>query len=182
MVPLVATATLGWLSALGDWIWFHYLTDGALLPAVVHGVLFFVALAMLLAWAAGERRAWRRLVPTLPWVGFGLAAIFYPLASVTGYVSALVVCWVAMWLGTAALQTWARGRREGWGRVVSRGLLAAIGSGLAFWQVSSMWTTAYPDGPPVGEHFLKWSFALLPGFLALLMFQPPAEGEATTED
>ena len=36
---------LGALSTFGDWLWTHYLEDGAILPGVVHGAVIFLALA-----------------------------------------------------------------------------------------------------------------------------------------
>ena len=49
-----------------------------------------------------------------------------------GYLGALIVTWVAMWLALAALQRWARGGTEPLARSLTRGVLAAIGSGLVW--------------------------------------------------
>ncbi|MDX1503465.1 MAG: hypothetical protein R3325_13980 [Thermoanaerobaculia bacterium] len=167
-----AAAILGLASAVGDWIWARFLPDGALVPAVAHGILIFALLAAVLGWASGVRRARPRLLATLPLLGLLLAALFYPLAGVAGYLGALLVTWLAMWLGVAVLLEWARGGGAGRVRPLLRGLLAAGGSGLAFWAVSGMWTDpGFAGSYPL--RFLLWSFAFLPGFAVLLAARDP---------
>lgn len=169
---LTGAVILGAVSTLGDWVWAHYIPDGAVIPGVVHGALIFLILAAVLAWDAGTRRAAARLLPALPATGIVLAAAFYPLARLLGYLGALLVTWVLMWLATAALQRWARGGVESAGRSLLRGAAAAVGSGLAFWAISGIWTNPSPEGPSYPWHFACWTFAFLPGFLALLLGQP----------
>lgn len=166
------------LSTFGDWLWTHYIPDGAVIPGVVHGAVVFLVLAGILAWSAGTRRAARRLVPTLPLAGMLIAAVFYPLAGVFGYVAALLVTWMIMWLSTAALQRWAREGAETIGRTLLRGTVAALASGLAFWAISGIWTRPAPGGPNYLWHFACWGFAFLPGFLALLVGQAEAQDGA----
>lgn len=168
---LLSAVTLGASSTFGDWLWANYLTDGALLPAVVHGAAIFLLLALVLSTAAGTREAARRLFPTLPITGVLIAALFYPLASVVGYIGALLVSWATMWLATAALQRWARGSNELFEHALLRGALAAIGSGVAFWLISGMWTAPSPEPIVYPARLLSWTFAFLPGFLALLVAQ-----------
>lgn len=173
---LVASAVLGLASAFGDWVWARFLTDGAVLPGVVHGVLLFLLVAVVLGWAAGSGRALARLVLALPAAGLALAAAFYPLASLLGYLGALLATWVGMWLVLALLQRWARGARETAATALARGLLAAVASGLAFWLVSGMWTNpglelSYP------LRFAAWTLAFLPGFASLLL--PAGRGSAS---
>lgn len=170
LVPAIAGAVaLGAVSTLGDWIWAHYLRDGDPIAGVVHGAVIFLVLAAILAWNAGTRRAAVRLLPSLPAAGVLLAAVFYPLARVIGYLGALIVTWVGMWLALAALQRWASNGQESLGHTILRGVLAAIGSGLAFWAISGIWTNPEADPGYLGR-FAYWTFAFLPGFLALLLF------------
>ncbi|MEM6455888.1 MAG: hypothetical protein AAF772_12400 [Acidobacteriota bacterium] len=163
----VSALALGALSTFGDWLWTHYIPDGAIVPGVAHGVIVFLVMACLLAWAG---RAW---VPTLlvglPIAGAVIAALFYPLYAVLGYLGALLVTWIAMWLVTALLQRRARGNRESLRRTLVRGGLAALGSGLAFAAIAGIWTNPSPDGPNYLWHFVCWSFAFAPGFAALLV-------------
>lgn len=167
---LAAAAFLGLISAVADWIWYRFLEDGALLPALGHGLVFFLAIALVLP-APGEDRwsAVRRLLATLPVVGVGLAAVFYPLAALAGYLGALLVTWAAMWIALAMLQAWASRRRRRLRGPIVRGLIGAACSGAAFATVSWMWTAPSPGGPSVPLHFVCWTWALLPGFAALLM-------------
>lgn len=169
---LLSALALAAVSTFGDWLWTHYIPDGAVIPGVIHGAVIFLVLAAVLAWSAGTRRAAKLLLPSLPAAGILLAAVFYPLARLVGYVAALVLTWMAMWLAMASLQRLARGAVETQGRTVARGVIAAVASGLAFWSISGIWTSPAPGGPNYLWHFASWTFAFLPGFLALLAAQP----------
>lgn len=169
----VSALVLAAFSTLGDWIWAAYIADGAVIPGVVHGVLFFLLLALVLGLPVRSAGALGRLLVALPVAGLVLAAVFYPLAHAIGYLGALLVTWVGMWLALAFALRWARERDESGGRALARGLIAATASGLAFWLVSDMWTApAAATGYPL--RFGYWTFAFLPGLLALLVARPPA--------
>lgn len=173
---VVGALVLGALSAAGDWVWWRFIPDGAVVPGVVHGLIVFLVIAAVLSWSiqrgddgtTGAARG-RSLLWQLPIVGALLAASFYPLYFVLGYLGALLATWAGMWLVIAALQRRARGSVESRGRTIGRGVLAAVGSGLAFWAISGIWTAPSPDGPNLVTHFASWSFAFFPGFAALLV-------------
>ncbi len=169
----LGAALLGAVSTLGDMIWARCLRDGSLVAGAIHGAVIFLVLAAVLAWCAGSRRAALRLLPSLPAAGILLAAAFDPLARVTGYLEALIVSWVAMWLALAVLQNWAHEGAESTARTMIRGVLAAVGSGLAFWAISGIWTDPAAS-PSYLWRFACWTFAFLPGFVALLLL--PSEG------
>lgn len=183
---LGAAATLGLVSAVADWIWFRFLEDGALLPALGHGLLFFVVIALVLPpTGPGRAASIRRLLATLPLVGLGLAAIFYPLAAWTGYLGALLITWAGMWIALALLLQWATKQPGPLSAPILRGLIASVLSGAAFASVSWMWTDPAPGGPSVPLHFLCWTWALLPGFVTLLVRRsgsaaPSAESSASS--
>lgn len=160
---------MGIASSFGDWLWAGYIPDGAVVPGVVHGLLIFVLLAIVLSWAAQRRKAWRRLLPALPLVGLLLAALFYPVAYLIGYLPALLVTWFLMWLTLAWSSRWAGGGHERPTAALLRGLIAAIGSGLAFWSISGIWTAAASTPPNYAIRALQWSYAFWPGFAALLL-------------
>ncbi len=162
---------LGVVSSFGDWLWANFIPDGAVAPGVAHGFVIFVILAVVLGWAAGGRGATRRLLVTLPLAGLAIAAAFYPLAAVVGYLGGLLVTWVAMWLALATLSRWARGGREGLGRALLPGVVAALLSGLAFWAISGIWTGPSPEVVNYLVRAGTWTFAFLPGFAALLIGQ-----------
>ena len=170
---LLAATTLGFVSAVADWIWFRFLEDGAIVPALVHGLAFFIVIALVLAPGSSRnvRRGdvVRRLLASLPLVGVGLAAVFYPVARLTGYLTALLITWAAMWIAMALLLRWATRQAHARRQSVLRGFIAAVLSGAAFATVSWMWTAPSPGGPSVPLHFACWTWALLPGFAALLV-------------
>lgn len=163
----ISAIALGAISTLADWIWEHYLEDGALLPAIVHGVAIFIVLALVLGRSARTRNATTKLLASLPLVGLLLAAAFYPLAAITGYLTALILSWLAMWLALAILQSWASGRMETPSVICLRAAIAAVGSGLAFWTISGIWTDP-PADPDYALRLLAWIWAFLPGFVGLL--------------
>lgn len=170
----LSSAVLGACSTVGDWIWARYIPDGAVVPGIVHGVLFFVLLALVLGGSAGSGRATRRLLVTLPLAGLVLAAAFYPLAYAIGYLGALLATWVGMWLALAFLQRWAGWSGEPAGRALLRGLLAAASSGAAFWMVSGMWTAPAAE-TGYALRLVFWTFAFLPGMAALLVARGSGE-------
>lgn len=174
---LAAASLLGGFSALGDWIWARFIPDGAVVPGIVHGVLIFALLALALGAFSGRRRALPRLMAALPALGLLIAAAFYPLAYLVGYLGALLATWVAMWMGLALAQRWAVARGESLRRAAVRGGLAAIGSGLAFWSISGIWTDPSPE-PDYWLRWVQWAYAFLPGFLALLLGRPE-EGDGS---
>lgn len=163
---------LALLSTLGDWIWASYIPDGAILPGVIHGALFFLALAVILYWSSGRRAAARQLFWALPLAGLAIAAGFYPVAAMVGYLGGLLLAWIAMWTVMALLQRRARGGQENLRRTLFRAALAATGSGLAFWAISGIWTQPSPGGPDYVVHLVSWFVAFLPGLAALSIGQP----------
>jgi hypothetical protein len=70
------------------------------------------------------------------------------------------------WLLFALLQQRLR-RDESPAGALVRGLLAAVVSSAAFYAISGIWTRPSPGGPDYVVHFLSWTVAFLPGFLAL---------------
>jgi len=168
LIPALGAAlTLGVLSTAGDWIWALWIPDGAIIPGIVHGLVFFAALALVLGWAARSWQVTTRLLWTLPPAGLVLASAFYPLARAFGYLGALLVTWTGMWLALALLLRRARDRDGSARHAMLRGAAAALGSGLAFWAVSAMWTQpALQTG--YGLRLVYWTVAFLPGLAALL--------------
>ncbi len=172
---LICAVVLGVVSTFGDWLWTHFIPDGAVVPGVVHGAVIFFLLAAVLAWASGRSQAWKILMASLPVLGIVIAAAFYPIAMLTkNYLISLLITWIAMWLGTSWLHNKARGGTERATRAVLRGTTAALFSGLAFGAISGIWTSPSPGGPNYLWHLCAWTFAFFPGFLALLLGQLPA--------
>jgi hypothetical protein len=55
------------------------------------------------------------------------------------------------------------------GAVASRGVIAAIASGLGFYAISGIWRPFDPQGWDYLAHFGAWLVAYFPGFAALLI-------------
>ena len=153
------------LSTFGDFVWARYVTAHRPLLGLLHGTALCLAIGLFLG--ARRRKPIRGAVAGAL-IGFGAAAGFYLLARLMGY-AAMFVLWMALWAAFGILNGRGLGDpRSGTGEALTRGGLAAVGSGLAFYAISGIWTRPAPDGPDYGYHFLCWTVAFLPGFLALL--------------
>jgi hypothetical protein len=155
---------LGLLSTLGDLVWARFVTAHRAVYGLAHGTLLLSAVGLYLG-ALRRRPLAGVLAGAL--VGLLAAASFYALAPLLGY-AAMFASWAALWAGFALVDARLRGgalARE-W---VLRGLAAAVGSGLAFWAISGIWTHAAPDGPNYAYNLQCWTLAFLPGFAALLL-------------
>ncbi|HEX6738425.1 MAG TPA: hypothetical protein VF310_09145 [Vicinamibacteria bacterium] len=164
LASLVGALALAALNTFGDFVWARFIPRHRVVFGLAHGVVLLMALGLHL----GLLRR-RPLRGALAGAGVGLlaAASFYALVSLLGY-SAMFVSWMALWVGFAWVDAHLRGVGLG-GEVMWRGLLAAVGSGLAFYAVSGIWTKPSPGGPNYAYHFICWTIAFLPGLLALLL-------------
>jgi hypothetical protein len=168
LAALAGALLLAALSTFGDYVWAQHVPAHRVVFGLVHGTLLLMAVGLYLGVLRG-----RALVgaATGALVGLLAAASFYALAPLLGY-SAMFVSWMALWLGFALLDAWLRGAaapRE----TALRGVLAAVGSGLAFWAISGIWTRHEAGGPRYAYNFACWTLAFLPGFLALLLRARP---------
>jgi hypothetical protein len=165
LASLAGAFLLGALNTLGDFVWASLSLPHRTLFGLIHGAVLCLALGLYLG-VRRRRPARGALGGAL--VGLASAGSFYLLAPRFGY-RAMFVSWMALWIGFALLDARVlRGlavNRE----ALVRGLLAAVGSGLAFYAISDIWLRPTPGGPRYAYHFLCWTVAFLPGFLALLL-------------
>lgn len=153
----------------GDYVWASQSVEHRVMNGLLHGAGLCLALGIALGAPAG-----RPLVGALGGIVIGLigAVSFYVLAPLLRYY-AMFVSWMLLWILLALLH----GRLRGALRVQSalvRGLLAAIGSGIAFYAISGMWMRWNPAAINYADHFARWTVAFLPGFLALHLASAPA--------
>jgi hypothetical protein len=150
------------IATLADWVWASQLLPHRTWYGLVHGA--GLCLAMGLAIGVPVRRP---LTGAIGGIVAGVlgAASFYLLAPLLSY-SAMFVAWCLLWMFIAYLDGPVL-RRGGRTPALVRGLVAAIGSGLAFYAVSGMWTRWNPGTINYFDHYARWTIALLPGFLAL---------------
>jgi hypothetical protein len=156
---------------LGDFVWARWITQHRAVYGLVHGSAFCLGIGLYLGALRG--RAIRGAV-TGPAIGLGAAAGYYALAPVMGY-AAMFVMWMVLWAAFGLLEGRGLGEpRTSAGEALLRGAVAAVGSGLGFYAISGIWTS-HGSGPPnYAYHYLCWTLALLPGFLALLAGRPAA--------
>ena len=168
-------AAFSFLSDAGGWQrWFFSIVSAGVSVVLVVWLwrlgrsqkLLALGLALVLGGASGRRDAIVRLVVALPVAGLIIAAAFYPLARLAGYVGALLVTWIAMWLTLALLQRWAH-NVESLGTALMRGAIGAVASGLSFWAISGIWTS--PDPPD-----WAWALRTMPEDMVASAAAPPA--------
>jgi hypothetical protein len=110
------------------------------------------------------------LLGALGAAGIGCAATagYWVLQPLIGY-SAMPVLFVALWIGLGLLTGRVLQKRGSMPQVLLRSVVAAVGSGLAFYfAISRIWMPFDPRGWDYARHFVYWTVAYLPGFVALL--------------
>lgn len=170
MMAGIRDAVLGALmmagvSTLGDFIWAMWIPGHRWYFGLAHGTLLFLALGVYLGMRVNRIRdgAMGGAV-----VGGLAAGSFYVIAPLTGY-SAMFGVYFAVWVALAFLVSRLAGSSLTPTHTLTRGLIAAIGSGVAFYAVSGIWFPFRPRGWDYAVHFGSWTLAYLPGLLALLV-------------
>ena len=153
------------LSTFGDFAWARWITSHRAVFGLLHGTLLCLGIGLYLG--ALRMRPVRGAVAGAA-IGLGAAAGYYALATIMGF-AAMFVLWMALWAAFGLLQGRGLGEpQSSRGEAVGRGALAALGSGLAFYAISGIWTRHAPGPSDYAYHFYCWTVAFLPGFLALL--------------
>lgn len=150
---------------LGDFVWASQLLPHRTAYGLLHGA--GLCLALGLALGAPAKRPLTGAIGGLV-VGILSAASFYVLAPLMRY-SAMLVSWMLLWILLALLDRMLQ-RGASVASALIRGVLAAVGSGIAFYAISGMWRDWNPQTINYVDHFLRWAIAFLPGFLALQLF------------
>src|SRR5688572_18739188 len=158
---LTGALVLAAISTAGDFVWANWRVRHLAVYGVIHGVVMFLVAGYVL----GARNG-RGIPGAIGGVIAGAtgAASFYALRPVLGY-SAMFLSWIVVWVVLGAAL---RGGTSKAG--LTRGVVAALLSGAAFYLVSGMWMPFNPSGPlDYAEHFVRWTIAFLPGFAALII-------------
>lgn len=165
---LGAALLLGAVMTVGDFVWAYFDVRHSVLAGVVHGAVMCLCIGAVLGARAGRLGTGLLAGPA---IGVLAAATFYAAAPTLRW-GAMLPAWMLFWICFAALQPWLASHRMGpalLGGALLRGVIAAVLSGLAFYAISGIWTSPAPGGPDYPIHFAYWSFAFLPGFLALFI-------------
>ena len=167
---IVGSLLIAALSTFGDFVWARFVPAHRPVFGLLHGTTLCMAIGLYLG--ALRQRA-RRGAVAGALIGLAAAGGYYLLARLMGN-AAMFVLWVALWAAFGLLNGRGPGDRPSpTAGALARGALAAFGSGLAFYAISGIWTRPAPGGPDYAYHFLSWTVAFLPGFLALLVHQRP---------
>jgi len=163
--PVVAALALALLSTLLDLVWAAWIPEHKAVFGLAHGALIGGAIGLPLGLVRGRPVAGLLAGAAIV---LGAALGFYGLARLIGY-AAMFAAWAALWLAFGLLGGRWLGARHSLGESLARGTAAAVGSGLAFYLVSGIWTRFDPRAIDYLYNFACWSLAFLPGFLALLV-------------
>jgi hypothetical protein len=155
------------ISTLGDFVWAGLGLQHRMIYGLSHGALLFLAIGAYLG--SVERRVARGALAGAA-IGLAAAGSFYALAPVAGY-AVMFVVWAFIWCALAVLRRALEPSAARWTcrETFTRGVIAMLGSGVAFYLISGIWRPFDPAGWDYAVHFLSWSFAYLPAFLALLV-------------
>ncbi len=166
----IGVALIAAVASLGDAIWYGFGVQHTVTAGVLHGALLLTVVGAVIGASSGH------IVKGLP-IGMlsGVAgAVFYyaavPLTDGRVYGVAIPLAWIFMWLVLATLDgRWLRAPdRRSWSEVATRGLIAAIAGGVAFYLVlNTLWGRPPAGGRNYALQFLAWAFAWTPGLLAL---------------
>jgi hypothetical protein len=164
---VIGALTIAAVSTCGDFVWAEgHVRDRALF-GLTHGTLLFLCMGAYLG--ALERQPFLGAIAGAL-IGLLAAGSFYVLAPYAGY-SVMFLIWALVWVALAILtgRILPKQSRLTWGAVITRAVLAAIGSAIAFYLISGIWRPFDPQGWDYVVHYVSWTFAYLPGFLALVL-------------
>jgi hypothetical protein len=167
---LVAALLIGALNTAGDFVWAYFDIPHRPVFGLMHGLVLCLGIGLCLGTPRG-RPARGAIGGAL--IGLAAAGGFYLLATLMGY-AAMFVLWMALWIAFGVLDGRGLGEpRTSITTALGRGVLAAIGSGAAFYAISGIWERRAAGSEDYAYRFVCWSFAFLPGFLALLVRRRP---------
>ncbi len=169
-----AALVLAAVSTLGDFIWARWIPTHQTWAGIVHGALLCLFLGAVLGGFFRTTRAVVRGALGAGVIGVVAAGSFYLLWPLLRW-TAMFVAWMVLWMLMSLLLHRIGGFGDGVGKMLARGAMAAIASGLAFWAISGIWLEPDPDGPNYAVHFVSWFVAFLPGFVPLLIGIPAGE-------
>lgn len=174
LAAVVAALILGVVSTIADLIWFHAKIAHTVLAGFVHGGLLFLVMGVVLAgaWQTARAKKWSPVAALF--IGLFAAGSFYLLYPLVGWGS-MFAAWFLLWPLFAWLRRWVVHCREPCWLTLIRGAAAGLGSGFAFYMVRWLWTDPPASGPVVWTFVPAWTFAFLPGMLALILRGQPAK-------
>ncbi len=169
LYALIGALLLASASTAGDWIWDYWSVRHTAVAGLIHGALLFLLLGVYLGWLGGSRSALIRGVLGGPAAGLLAALSFYALAPFLR-MSAMFVSWVFLWILLGLLANRTLPSPEPGARALSRGVAAALLSGIAFYAISGIWFD-HSQPPDYLYNFVCWLIAYAPAFVSLLLLR-----------
>ena len=166
---IIGALLIAAVSTLGDFVWAGLHLRHRVEYGLAHGAILFLCIGAYLG-ALDNRTLTGAIYGAI--IGLLAAGSFYVLAPVVGY-AVMVLVWAFVWLGVAVLSGRLLRTRAPWRTTLRRGVLAMIGSGIAFYLISGIWRPFDPQGWDYVVHFLSWTLAYLPAFVALIDGREP---------
>jgi hypothetical protein len=170
LAAAVASLFLAAVMTFGDFTWAALRLEHHIAYGIAHGAVMCLCVGLAIGKRAGRVDAGLVFGPL---IGVVAALVFYALAARLGW-GAMLPAWMVLWILFALMQE-RLDRTESVRVAALRGVIAAILSGSAFYAISGIWTRHSTAGPNYPVHFLSWTFAFLPGFLALFAFRAPQQ-------
>jgi hypothetical protein len=155
------------VSTLGDFIWATWIPRHEVRYGMAHGVVLFLCIGLYLGALANRPLAGGASGAA---IGGAAAGSFYVFAPLVGY-AVMFFVWIAVWVALGGLDARLNRRRGGLRSALTRGAIAALGSGVAFYAISGIWSPFNPVGWDYLVHFGAWTLAYLPGLGGLLTNQ-----------
>ena len=159
---LPAALLLGLVMTLGDFVWAALHLPHRTAYGIAHGAVMCLALGILIGRRTGRIAAGAMAGPL---IGVLAALAFYALVPWLRY-GAMFPAWMLFWILFAFLQHQLSKRGKA-SHVAVHGVAAAILSGVAFYLISGIWTGRTAGDPNYLVNLAAWTFAFLPGFIAL---------------
>ena len=165
---LIGAVLIAAVSTVGDFVWAGLHLRHHVAYGLAHGAVLFLCIGAYFGSVQGKT-----LVGAMYGAAIGIAAAgsYYLLAPVAGY-AVMFFVWAFVWIALAFVVRRVQATSPAPGATMARGILAMIGSGLGFYLISGIWRPFDPEGWDYAVHFLSWTVAYLPGFLALLYRRP----------
>ena len=153
------------IATLGDYVWYEIGVRHRMIAGIIHGAVLLMSVGGVLGWPA------RRVgVGLQTGIGAGVvgALTYYAMAPTMGY-PAMFAAWSVVWL----LLAYGEGRilsrpQRPWLTLLTRGVIAAALSGVAFYAISgTVWGRPPAGGRNYLQHFVAWIVAWAPGLIAI---------------
>jgi hypothetical protein len=162
---VIGVILVAFVAAFGDYIWYEYGVRHRMIVGILHGALMLMSVGGALGWPANR---------VTSGLGVGVAAgvlgalSYYAMEPALGY-PAMFAAWVIVWL----ILAYGEGRllqepARPWSAVLTRGMIAAVLSGVAFYAISgTVWGRPPAGGRNYLKHFAAWLVAWAPGMMAI---------------